>query len=371
MPQIDDYVHPFAEVALSNITREYPFASHHLVRSLADIVPAAEKNPAFANSYDWHSSVHMHYLLASLLETEAAPGAGWRERALDALSSHLTEENMLAEAAFLRKNPSWERPYGWAWAVELNRVLNASEVDELRALGASTQVLADTVFDLVSAWLPKVAAPVRHGVHSNTAFGLRRILIGARTAGRDDVVDVIAGAARRFFAEDSAWNFTQERSGHDFLSPGLCVADLMAEVLTADELASWLPEFLSELSPESLALTPVKVLDPTDGQQSHLYGLGLSVAASVMRLAPKLEAVSQKSSHAELLAQAKGIRTRVDSLMAPGLAAAVSDEYVSSHWIATFAWEVANLTRHHTHLATTHENRHQSNLHSPLQQYCL
>jgi hypothetical protein len=34
-------------------------------------VPAVEKNPAFANSYDWHSSVHMHYLLASLLGTEA------------------------------------------------------------------------------------------------------------------------------------------------------------------------------------------------------------------------------------------------------------------------------------------------------------
>ena len=58
----------------------------------------------------------------------------------------------------------------------------------------------------------------------------------------------------------------------------------MAEVLTDDELATWLPEFLSELSPESPALTPVKVLDPTDGQQSHLYGFwtlssGISDAA--------------------------------------------------------------------------------------------
>lgn len=163
MPQIDDYVHPFAEVALSNITREYPYVSHHLARSLADIVPAVEKNPAFANSYDWHSSVHMHYLLASLLETELAQSADWRERALEVLSSHLSGENMFAEAAFLRENPSWERPYGWAWAVELNRVLNTSEVSQLSGLGTNTQVLADTVFDLASTWLPKVAAPVRHG----------------------------------------------------------------------------------------------------------------------------------------------------------------------------------------------------------------
>jgi hypothetical protein len=339
MPQIDDYVHPFAEVALSNITREYPYAAHHLARSLADIVPAVEKNPAFANSYDWHSSVHMHYLLASLLETEVAQGADWRERALEVLSSHLSEENMFAEATFLRENPSWERPYGWAWAVELNRVLNASAVSELRALGANTQMLADTVFDLASTWLPKVAAPVRHGVHSNTAFGLRRILIGARAAGRHEAVDVIAGAARRFFAEDAAWNFEQERSGHDFLSPGFCEADLMVEILTEDESAVWLPSFLSELTPESPALTPVKVLDPTDGQQSHLYGLGLSVASSVMRLPPKLEAIAEKSGDDELVFQAKGMLTRVDSLMAPGLEAAVSDEYVSSHWLATFAWE--------------------------------
>ncbi|AMT92717.1 hypothetical protein A2T55_01980 [Brevibacterium linens] len=339
MPQIDDYVHPFAEVALSNITREFPFASHHLARSVADIVPAAEKNPAFANSYDWHSSVHMHYLLASLLGTKAAHGASWRGRAVEVLTAHLSEENILAEAAFLRSNPSWERPYGWAWAVELNRVLNASDVPELRELGKNTQVLADTVFDLVTAWLPKVAAPVRHGVHSNTAFGLRRILIGARVAGRDDIVDVIAGAARRFFAEDVAWNFVQERSGHDFLSPGLCEADIMTEVLSEDELATWLPEFLSELSPKSPALTPVKVLDPTDGQQSHLYGLGLSVAASVMRLAPKLESIAENTGHDELMAQAKRMLTRVDSLMAPGLDAAASDEYVSSHWVATFAWE--------------------------------
>ena len=345
MPQPAEFIRPFAEVALSNITREYPYASHHLARSLTDIVPAAEKNPAFANSYDWHSSVHMHYLLASLLETEEGRNASWTDEALEILTEHLSEANMLAEAAFLRDNPSWERPYGWAWAVELNRVLNASEVPELRALGKNSQVLADTVFDLASSWLPKVAEPVRHGVHSNTAFGLRRILIGARAADRHDVVDVIAGAARRFFAEDTAWNFLQERSGHDFLFPGMCEADLMAEVLPDDELAGWLQGFLSDLSPESPALTPVKVLDPTDGQQSHLYGLGLSVAASISHLAPQLEAIGARADDHDLISQATGMLTRVDALMAPGLEAAVSDEYMSSHWVATFAWEALQLHR--------------------------
>ncbi|SDS26194.1 Protein of unknown function [Brevibacterium sandarakinum] len=343
MPTPEDFVRPFAEVALANITREYPFAAHHVARGLIDIVPASEKNPAFANSFDWHSSVHMHYLLASLLGTKSARSADWRDEAIETLSTHLSENNMRAEAGFLRDNPSWERPYGWAWAIDLNRALNASENSELRTLGKHTQVLTDTVFDLILEWLPKVPEPVRHGVHSNTAFALRRILIGARTQDRSDVVDAIAKAARRFYAEDQAWNFRQERSGHDFLSPGLCEADLMAEVLTEDELAAWLPGFLSKLTPGSPTLTPVEVLHPADGQQSHLYGLGLSVAASVMRLAPLLQRIGIEGDDIELADQATGMLTRVDLLMARGLGASVSDEYMSSHWVATFAWEALRL----------------------------
>ncbi|WCE40427.1 DUF2891 family protein [Brevibacterium sp. BDJS002] len=339
MTSTADFVRPFAEVALANITREYLFAAHHVARRLIDIVPASEKNPAFANSFDWHSSVHMHYLLASLLGTEAARSAEWRDEAIAILTSHLGEANMRAEADFLQDNPSWERPYGWAWAVELNRVLHTSEIADLRALGKNTQVLADAIFELVLEWLPKVAAPVRHGVHSNTAFALRRILVGARAQDRRDVVDALAEAAHRFYAEDQAWNFRQERSGHDFLSPGLCEADLMAEVFTDVELGVWLPTFLSDLSPESPALSPVTVLDPTDGQQSHLYGLGLSVAASVLRLAPSLEQIADQARDYELFAQTKGMLAGVDALMVPGLEAAASDEYMSSHWVATFAWE--------------------------------
>src|SRR5699024_6711018 len=154
------------------------------------------------------------------------------------------------------------------------------------------------------------------------------VLGGARTADRHDVVDVVAGAARRFYAEDVAWNFAQERSGHDLLSPGLCEADLMAEVLTEDEPAPWPPGFLSDLSPHSAALPAVKVHGPSDGQQSHLYGLGLSVAASVMRLAPQLESIAEHTGDDSLMEQAKGMLTRVDELMAPGLEAAVSDEYM-------------------------------------------
>lgn len=113
----------------------------------------------------------------------------------------------------------------------------------------------------------------------------------------------------------------------------------MAEVITEDELAQWLPGFFYELSPESPALTPVEVRDPADGQQSHLYGLGLSVASSVMRLAPHLQNIAEATDDSALFDRVEGMLTRVDQLMSPGLEAAVSDEFMSSHWIATFAWE--------------------------------
>ena len=58
-----------------------------------------------------------------------------------------------------------------------------------------------------------------------------------------------------------------------------------------------------------------------------------------MRLAPQLESIAEHTGDDSLMEQAKGMLTRVDDLMAPGLEAAVSDEYMSSHWVATFAWE--------------------------------
>lgn len=52
----------------------------------------------------------MHYLHIFLLDTEVAQSAPWREETITVLTSHLSSENTLAEAEFLRANPSWERP---------------------------------------------------------------------------------------------------------------------------------------------------------------------------------------------------------------------------------------------------------------------
>lgn len=324
-----------AAVALENVTREFPYAAHHVQRDHADLKQPVDMHPAFGNSFDWHSSVHMHWLLTQLLEAEYESeglDAPWAQQALTILTEHLSPANLEVEAAYMRANPSWERPYGWAWAAQLASALHTSHLPQLHSLAAGAAVLAGAVFDLTLNWLDTAPAPVRHGLHTNTAFGLRRIRRAAITLERNDVVSAVDATARRFYADDRAWPFHFERSGHDFLSAGLCEADLMLEVLSSEELETWLPAFLSELSPDSEVLTPLTVLDPTDGHQSHLYGLGLTVAASLIRIAAVFADWGDT-------ARAEQLRSAVPALMAPGLEAAVSDEYMSSHWIATFAWE--------------------------------
>ncbi|WP_425329392.1 DUF2891 family protein [Streptomyces inhibens] len=49
------------------MVRAYPYAPMHLLTGPQDLVPPRTHHPAFHGSYDWHSSVHMHWLLVRLL----------------------------------------------------------------------------------------------------------------------------------------------------------------------------------------------------------------------------------------------------------------------------------------------------------------
>ncbi|MDZ3744817.1 DUF2891 family protein [Pseudoglutamicibacter cumminsii] len=239
--------------------------------------------------------------------------------------------------------------------------LYESRVPELAALAEGARPLLDAVMDAVRAWLPAMPEPVRHGVHSNTAFGLRRLLLVARRRGYADVAELIAEHARRFYGADARWPFAYERSGHDFLSAGMCEADLMCEVLAADaegERARWLPGFVAELAEDARSraagsggveadtaqlprvLQAVAPIDASDGHQSHLDGLGLTLAASGLRVARALDALDAEPELAAAL------RDAAPQLMRNGLAAATTDEFMASHWLATFGWEaLAELSR--------------------------
>src|SRR5512146_175000 len=82
----------FAKLALSCVHQEYPNKIAHVLNSDQDVRPPRELTPAFYGCYDWHSSVHGHWLLVRLLRT--FPDAPFTPAARAALQQSLTQANI-------------------------------------------------------------------------------------------------------------------------------------------------------------------------------------------------------------------------------------------------------------------------------------
>src|SRR5215469_8708442 len=90
----------FANLALACVHKEYPNHISHTLNSDADVAPPRQLTPSFYGCYDWHSSVHGHWLLVRLIRT--FPDAPFVQPARDALRLNLTAESIAQEAAYLR-----------------------------------------------------------------------------------------------------------------------------------------------------------------------------------------------------------------------------------------------------------------------------
>ena len=116
----------FLMIKLNGIDREYPNKPGETLRDAKDIMSPSAMHPAFYGNFDWHSCVHGHWLVVRILRLMPdVPGAAEARRQLDA---HLTAENLAVEAAYFepRDNRSFERMYGWAWALRLAAVHRAA-----------------------------------------------------------------------------------------------------------------------------------------------------------------------------------------------------------------------------------------------------
>ncbi|NUP73297.1 MAG: DUF2891 family protein, partial [Sinomonas sp.] len=301
-------------------------------------------------SFDWHSCVHMHWLGVSVLDAAQNTGAGAAMNTTDdggahlepgtaarlrsALADSLTAEKLAVEAAYLVENPSWERPYGWA---RLAAACSAAADDEIRGWGRNLEGCVDAVAGLVTQWLAKAEHPVRHGLHTNSAFGVALLLDAFRALGRTDAAEACESAARAWFGADAGWASEWELSGQDFLSAGLSEADLMQRVLGPDEFAAWLERFLPGLSSESRMLAVVGVTDESDGYMVHLHGLNLSRAGQLSRVVRALRKAASPSS--SVSSAEPVLAAAVDPLLRAGLAALESGDFMSTHWLASFAWD--------------------------------
>lgn len=319
----------FANLALACVHKEYPNHIAHTLNSDSDVAPPRKLTPAFYGCYDWHSSVHGHWLLVRLIRT--FPNADFVPGAREALRQSLTSENIAQEAAYLRGEgrASFERPYGLAWLLQLAAELHEWDDPQAREMAANLRPLEQAALERLSAWLPKLANPVRIGEHDQSAFALGLMLDYARTAGDQKFAALVTSRARQFFLNDKNCPLSYEPSGEDFLSPCLAEADMMRRVLPSAHFARWLRTFSPQISTSGKTwLQPVVSPDPSDPKLAHLDGLNLSRAWMLEGIASALPLTDKRLP--SIFSVAKAHRRA-------GLAAVTGEHYEGGHWLGSFA----------------------------------
>jgi hypothetical protein len=306
----------FANLALACAHKEYPNKIAHVLNSDKDVAPPRALTPAFYGCYDWHSSVHGHWLLARL--ARLSPDAPFAANARAALAESITPANIAQEVAYLNRagQASFERPYGLAWLLQLTGELRETN----DPLYATIKPLEGAAVERLKTWLPKLSYPVRSGEHSQTAFALGLML---DSTADNDLASLIRTRARAFYGNDRNCPLAYEPSGEDFLSPCLAEADLMRRVLPPGEYAKWLTRFMPKMT-----LTPAIVTDPSDPKLAHLDGLNLSRAWMLEGIASGLPKNDPRV--ASLLAASKA---HADA----GLKSVTGEHYEGGHWLGSFA----------------------------------
>jgi Protein of unknown function (DUF2891) len=320
----------FANLALQCVHKEYPNKISHVLNSDADVAPPRKLTPAFCGCYDWHSSVHGHWLLVRLLRT--FPDASFAKAARDALRESLTAENLKTEAAYLRGEgrASFERPYGLAWLLQLCAELREWDDPQAQEILANLKPLEDAAFERLTTWLPKLSYPIRIGEHNQTAFALGLVLDYARGKNDERLAKLAADSARKFYLADKNCPLAYEPSGEDFLSPCLGEADAMRRVLTQTDFAKWLSQFLPQIPRTATAdWLPVTISpDPSDPKLAHLDGLNLSRAWMLEGILSSLPADDPRRP---------ALTSAAESHRRAGLAAVTGEHYEGGHWLGSFA----------------------------------
>lgn len=336
----EDFIDHFAALVLGHIDREYPNKLDHVMNSPAEVLGPRQLHPIFYGSFDWHSSVHGHWLLVRALRLYPSMAQAGEVRTI--LDARFTPPNVEAEVAYLKQSlrATFERTYGWAWLLKLGAELKLGLADGPKLAPETAAAFArwdQTLAPLMAAfedrfltYLPKATYPIRVGTHNNSAFALALAIDYARAAERPALGAMIADKARAWYAKDEnypAW----EPDGTDFLSPGLVEAECMRRLLEPAEFQAWFskffPRFAAGKREPATLFTPATVSDRTDGQITHLDGLNLSRAWCWRSIASTLPATDARRANA-----LDAYKTHLESALPH-----VSGDYMGEHWLATFA----------------------------------
>lgn len=325
------YAQVFSGLAMDCIHKEYSNKIAHYMNSDEDLKPPRELYPAFYGCFDWHSSVHGHWLLVRLLNTHESEVDSSAIRLM--LNKSFTAENIAGElASYTRQGmKSFERPYGIAWLLQLTAELRQSSGEESQRWLTHLLPLEQRAVSNISEWLPKLSFPIRTGEHSQTAFAFGLMLDWAQIAGDREFEALLKSRVRELYAGDVNCPLAYEPSGQDFLSPCIAEADLMRRVLTQSEFLSWLTDFFPTLTGNTGDdwLAPATVTDKSDGKLAHLDGLNTSRAWMLEGIISALPINDTRR---------RPLEAAVAAHRKAGLDAVLGDmHYMGSHWLGSFA----------------------------------
>ncbi|GAA4811266.1 DUF2891 domain-containing protein [Litoribaculum gwangyangense] len=313
-----------AQLPLHCLNIEYPNRLSQTLGGDNDLLAPNVLHPAFYGCFDWHSSVHGHWSLVSLLKQfpDIDDAEGIKQRLLN----NISKENIETEVQYFytEHNKSFERTYGWAWLLKLADELHTWDAPVARELENNLQPLTDLIVGKYIEFLPKLNYPQRVGTHPNTAFGLSFAYDYATTVNNEDLKKAIKERSMYFFSNDQNCPITWEPSGSDFLSPCLEEAALMKRLLPVEEFKTWLNTFLPQLKDEKYTLEVGLVSDRTDGQLVHLDGVNFSRAWSLAKIAEGLPEYNHLYNVAN-----KHINYSLPSIF--------GDSYEGGHWLGSFA----------------------------------
>jgi hypothetical protein len=320
----------FAGLALDCVHQEYPNKIAHVLTSDQDVGPPRVLTPVFYGCFDWHSSVHGHWLLTRLLRLY--PDSEFAGQAETALNKSFKAEQVAQEVAYVThpQRASFERPYGVAWLLQLTAELREWDDPRARQWLATLEPLETALVANMETWLAKLAYPIRIGEHAQTAFAFGLFLDWARVSGRVEFAKLVADRSKDFYLSDRDCPMAYEPGGQDFLSPCLAEADLMRRILGAEDYARWLTGFMPFLPVDGASdwLPVAVVTDPTDGKLAHLDGLNISRAWMLEGIAMGLP---EGDSRKQALLNSAAIHKN------SGLASVTGEHYEGGHWLGSFA----------------------------------
>lgn len=314
-----------AQLALDCMQQEYPNKLNQTLSGADMLMPPKILHPAFYGCYDWHSSVHGHWMLVHLLKN--FPDMKKEEEIIQKLEENLTAENIIAEVTYFQEeSKSFERMYGWAWLLKLGEELYTWDNEAGQRWYNHLKPLINLIIKRYEEFLLVQTYPVRTGVHPNTAFGLTFAFDYAVTTQQKELESLIRKTALKYYVNDVNCPASWEPSGEDFLSPCLEEANLMRRILNPDSFNKWYEKFLPKKELQSL-LSPADVSDRSDPKIVHLDGLNLSRAWCFFGIASVIN--DQRTKILFINAANKHLSSTLPNI--------ATEHYEGSHWLGSFA----------------------------------